>query len=66
VGTDVFQCFLNKTAKVGRKSFRQLLILENAARHNTARLHCHYFQPKFFDWLLAEPEPIATCPIAAN
>lgn len=60
VDTDVFQCFLDAFAKaVPRKpGVRQLLILDNASWHKSARLHWHHFEPKFLPGYSPDFNPI--------
>lgn len=60
VDTDVFQFFLDEMAKaVPRKEgLRQILILDNASWHKSARLHWHHFEPKFLPGYSPDFNPI--------
>ena len=60
VDTDVFQFFLDEMAKaVPRKEgVRQILILDNASWHKSARLNWHHFEPKFLPGYSPDFNPI--------
>jgi transposase len=60
VDTDVFQFFLDEMAKaVPRKEGgRQILILDNASWHKSARLDWHHFEPKFLPGYSPDFNPI--------
>lgn len=60
VDTDVFQFFLDEMARaVPRKEgLRQILILDNASWHKSARLDWHHFEPKFLPGYSPDFNPI--------
>ena len=60
VDTDVFQCFRDEFAKAvpKKEGVRQILILENASWHKSARLHWHHFESKFLPGYSPDFNPI--------
>src|SRR5690606_9089152 len=60
VDTDVFQVFLDEMAKAlpPKADVRQMLILDNASWHKSARLNWHHFQAKFLPAYSPDFNPI--------
>jgi transposase len=60
VDTDVFQFFLDQLAKAvpNKEGVRQILILDNASWHKSARLDWHHFEPKFLPGYSPDFNPI--------
>lgn len=60
VDTDVFQCFLDEMAKAvpKKEGLRQIIILDNASWHKSARVQWHHFEPKFLPGYSPDFNPI--------
>lgn len=60
VDTDVFQFFLQEMARAvpKKEGVRQILVLDNASWHESARLDWHHFEPKFLPGYLPDFNPI--------
>ena len=60
VDTDVFQFFLNEMAKAvpKKEGKRQLLIVDNASWHKSARLNWHHFEPVYLPAYSPDFNPI--------
>ena len=60
VDTDVFQFFLDEMAHAipAQPGLRQILILDNASWHKSARIHWHHFEPKFLPGYSPDFNPI--------